>query len=93
LIGRWGVGTHQKVKGITSDILLSIDNLPSHTSLKDGRQWRSYPGLHGEFPGNHGVRRANLSRNLKPGLSLLPTWSSYLLLLHISLSSKAFFSK
>jgi len=46
LIGRWGASTNAKMKGITGDVLLSISG--KIVSLCDGRNWKSFPGLHGE---------------------------------------------
>jgi hypothetical protein len=51
LIGRFGTGggVGPKVKGITGDVILAVGNDTSNTiSLVDGREWRSFAGLHGE---------------------------------------------
>lgn len=50
LIGRWGASTKTKTKGITGDVVILgvVGESPSHRFLVDGREWRSFPGLHGE---------------------------------------------
>jgi hypothetical protein len=79
LIGRWAGGTVAKPKGITGDILLSPGGRATNMSLVDGREWRSYPGLHGEALGRNGkIGRARLESNLDSGVSSSPTWSSAL---------------
>jgi hypothetical protein len=77
LVGRWGGSTKAKEKGITGDVVLmaSAGNQTFNTSLVDGREWRSFPGLHGEALS---VTRAHLQSKLAPGASSLPTWSSAL---------------
>ena len=47
-IGWWSGQTGAKVKGITGDVVLSLGNGEVKVSLVDGREWRSFPGLHGE---------------------------------------------
>lgn len=78
LIGRWGGSTRQKLKGITSDVLLSLGANSANISLVDGREWRSFPGLHGESFNRASMKRAHLESNLGPGASSSPTWSSAL---------------
>ena len=49
LVGRFGnSGTGPKRKGMTGQIFLYNEDTAKNTSLVDGREWRSYPGLHGE---------------------------------------------
>jgi hypothetical protein len=80
LIGRWGGSTDAKTKGITGDVLLSVGDLSKNTSLVDGREWRSFPGLHGESISGNSVRRARLESDLEvvSGRPTAPTWSSAL---------------
>ena len=48
LIGRWGHGTHAKVKGLVGDFLIASSSRPFNLSLTDGTHvWRMFPGLHG----------------------------------------------
>lgn len=77
LIGRWGGGTDAKLKGITGDVLLSVDS--QNISLVDGREWYSYPGLHGESISST-VSRSGLNSELNDvwDRSSTPTWSSAL---------------
>jgi beta-galactosidase len=72
LIGRWGVGTKAKTKGVTGDVILSSSY--GNMSLADGSggEWRSYAGLHGSAKG---YCREVKSAKASPG-SLRPTWSS-----------------
>ncbi len=76
LIGRWGGSTMKKQKGITGDVILSLGS--TNVSLVDGREWRSYPGLHGEALNRNGMKRDNFMYNLEMGSSNTPTWSSTL---------------
>jgi hypothetical protein len=76
LIGRWGGSTAQKTKGITGDVILSVSGM--HISLVDGREWRSFPGLHGQSFSDQGVSRIDLNKNLDPAASTSPKWSSAL---------------
>lgn len=76
LIGRWGGSTMRKRKGITGEVTLSLGT--SNVSLVDGREWRSYPGLHGEALNRDGMKRENFMSNLDMGSSNTPTWSSTL---------------
>jgi hypothetical protein len=49
LVGRFGnSGTGIKLKGITGDVLLFHEETTKNISLVDGREWRSFPGLHAE---------------------------------------------
>ena len=49
LIGRFSNSqTGPKLKGISGDVLLSGGEGMKNVSLVDGREWRSFPGLHGE---------------------------------------------
>ena len=82
LIGRWGASTKAKTKGITGDVVITgningfHDNVFTQ-SLIDGREWRSYPGLHGE----RGERRLSPDRrelHLPVPLSSPCSWSSFL---------------
>lgn len=75
LIGRWGGGTKQKSKGLTGDALLVLSSY-QNVSLVDGREWRSFPGLHGEYIGRHGLSRQNFDNNLLSSSSTSPTWAS-----------------
>lgn len=76
LIGRWGGGTKQKTKGITGDVILSIGN-NLNVSLVDGREWRSFPGLHGESKGI--VSRSHLiDKKFESAVPSLPVWWSAL---------------
>jgi hypothetical protein len=61
LIGRWGASTGAKTKGITGDVVISGNVDGNHRgtfaqSLVDGREWRSYAGLHGERSGKQSSR-------------------------------------
>eukprot|EP00536_Pseudo-nitzschia_multiseries_P012859 jgi/Psemu1/320345/estExt_fgenesh1_pm.C_5120011 len=76
LIGRFGnSGTGAKLKGISGDVLLSPGGNAKNISLVDGREWRSFPGLHGEQmmrdkpSKSMSKERMNKSR---------PTWASVL---------------
>jgi len=80
LIGRWGAGTQAKTKGITGDIVIlgnsdGIQHQAFTQSLVDGREWRSYPGLHEE---GRGEGKPRDGRELKtPGSQSSPcSWSS-----------------
>jgi Glycosyl hydrolases family 35 len=78
LIGRWGGTTLQKTKGITGNVWLSLGG--TNTSLVDGRDWRSYPGLHGEAVARvDGMNRGSFMKKLD-GVSSrrTATWSSVL---------------
>lgn len=75
LIGRWGGSTMAKWKGITGDVKLLLGS--TNISLVDGRNWHSYPGLHGEASSRSGMRRDNV-KNLETGSLNSPTWSSTL---------------
>lgn len=66
----------QKLKGITGGVELSLGSM--NISLVDGREWRSYPGLHGEALNRGGMKRENFMNNLVMGSSNRPTWSSTL---------------
>ena len=49
LVGRFGnSGTGAKLKGITGQVFLMHEKTNTNISLVDGREWRSFPGLHGE---------------------------------------------
>ncbi|CAJ1969210.1 unnamed protein product [Cylindrotheca closterium] len=75
LIGRWGVGTKPKSKGLTGDVVL-VSSSGKNASLVDGREWRSFPGLHGEAISNQGLSRRHFEKNLLPSTSTTPTWAS-----------------
>mmetsp|Transcript_15495 Transcript_15495/g.17743 ORF Transcript_15495/g.17743 Transcript_15495/m.17743 type:complete len:949 (+) Transcript_15495:23-2869(+) len=76
LIGRFGNSqTGPKLKGISGEVLLSGSEKTKNISLVDGREWRSFPGLHGE--------REVDEENLKPITSKYPSernpiWTSFL---------------
>lgn len=83
LIGRWGADTKAKTKGITGDVVISSDHVQGSDthrliqSIVDGREWRSYPGLHEE----RGVRRLSRVRSDVSPQSLLSApceWASVL---------------
>ncbi len=49
LVGRFGnSGTGAKLKGITGQVFLLHEKTNTNISLVDGREWRSFPGLHGD---------------------------------------------
>ena len=49
LVGRFGnSGTGPKLKGISGQVFLSPGKTAKNISLVDGREWKSFPGLHGE---------------------------------------------
>ncbi len=48
LVGRFGnSGNGPKFKGITGQVFLFHERTNQNISLVDGREWRSFPGLHG----------------------------------------------
>ena len=56
LIGRWGASTKAKTKGITGNVFIvgaSTTGRNFTHGLVDGREWRSFPGLHGEYKNGH----------------------------------------
>lgn len=75
LVGRWGGGTKQKSKGLTGDVVLILSG-DKNVSLVDGRDWRSFPGLHGEVISRSGFTRRNFDDNLLPSSPTSPTWAS-----------------
>jgi hypothetical protein len=77
LIGRWGGTTLQKTKGMTGDVWLSLGS--SNSSLVDGREWRSYPGLYGEAIARvNGMNRQSLRQLDGVSSARKATWSSVL---------------
>uniref|UniRef100_A0A448Z1T4 Beta-galactosidase galactose-binding domain-containing protein n=1 Tax=Pseudo-nitzschia multistriata TaxID=183589 RepID=A0A448Z1T4_9STRA len=76
LVGRFGnSGTGPKHKGITGQVLLSQGKNMKNISLVDGREWSSFPGLHGEkkLDEKHFISAAN-----EPTRNASPTWASVL---------------
>jgi hypothetical protein len=59
LIGRWGASTKAKTKGITGNVFIVGSSTPGGNfaiGLVDGREWRSFPGLHGMYKnGQHNI--------------------------------------
>lgn len=52
LIGRWGASTTAKTKGITGNVFIVGREKSGQIfsrALVDGREWLSFPGLHGEY--------------------------------------------
>lgn len=82
LIGRFGnSGTGPKIKGITGDVLLSIGSEAQNASLVDGREWLSFPGLHGETMFQQSLalpRSRKLRRVAKSSSRPSPMWYSSL---------------
>ena len=82
LIGRFGNSeTGPKTKGITGDVLLLLQNRSKNFSLVDGRDWMSFPGLHGESLQKQYLSWQNAFSHLSaPGLlgQGYPTWYSTL---------------
>jgi hypothetical protein len=78
LIGRFGnSGTGSKTKGITGDVVLSLGRGRTNFTLVDGREWFSYPGLHGET--SLDISRDRGQRQLrKSDDPTLPAWYSAL---------------
>lgn len=76
LIGRWGGSTTQKTKGITGDVTISIRGM--NVSLVDGREWRSFPGLHGESFSDQGMSRTYMKKNSNSPVPNSPKWYSAL---------------
>mmetsp|Transcript_7260 Transcript_7260/g.14256 ORF Transcript_7260/g.14256 Transcript_7260/m.14256 type:complete len:470 (+) Transcript_7260:157-1566(+) len=77
LVGRFGnSGTGPKCKGISGQVFLSSGENSKNISLVDGREWRSYPGLHGEEFVRHeqNVKSMGNAPSTKPS----PTWASVL---------------
>jgi hypothetical protein len=76
LIGRFGnSGTGPKWKGITGDVFLRLGNNGKNKSLVDGREWKSYPGLHGEQTRRNPVLTRTLETNSN---DISPEWYSAL---------------
>ncbi len=73
LVGRFGnSGTGPKFKGITGHVFLFHEKTNQNISLVDGREWRSFPGLHGE----KSLKQNDLQ--LMPNNNIRPTWASAL---------------
>ena len=73
LVGRFGnSGTGPKFKGISGQVFLFHEKTAKNISLVDGREWRSFPGLHGEKE----LEETNLE--LTPSNNSRPIWSSAL---------------
>lgn len=76
LIGRFGnSGTGPKSKGITGDVWLALGEV--NVSLVDGRDWRSFPGLHGEGSLQEAPRRIHKNKS-DVRYQASPTWYSAL---------------
>jgi hypothetical protein len=73
LVGRFGnSGTGPKFKGISGQVFLFHEKTTKNISLVDGREWRSFPGLHGE------KELQENSIELTPSNNPRPIWSSVL---------------
>ncbi|KAG7346831.1 beta-galactosidase [Nitzschia inconspicua] len=82
LIGRFGnSGTGPKTKGITGDVVLALGKGERNASLVDGRDWLSFPGLHGETllqKSFHNPRDQILRQSENDSTQTFPTWYSSL---------------